>query len=326
MTPAQAARSDLRCSAYARASGLDPVGSAGTYHGYLLVEHPLPWPREFSDLETLDALRPALVEAARSGAPYRVQGLVAGRQGGGDQARLVHYRRPDGAFSGYVREEFEVPLADVGRLGHDLLAGEAAGWSGARLDGDGPGEAVRDFLVCTHGSRDVCCGKAGMPVYQALHDRHPDVRVWRTSHTGGHRYAPTAIAFPEGQFWAYLDGEMAAQVVDRSEPVASLAAHYRGASSLAGGALQAAEREAFARHGWEWLGWARDGRELEPADGSAPARVRIEYTAPDGRSGAYEATVSTARKVPVLDCGRPPEEATKTCDEYRVEAFDEVAA
>lgn len=56
------------------------------------------------------------------------------------------------------------------------------------------------WLVCTHGSRDRCCAKWGMPVFEALRARDPH-RVWQSSHLGGHRFAPTLVALPFGLMW-----------------------------------------------------------------------------------------------------------------------------
>lgn len=58
---------------------------------------------------------------------------------------------------------------------------------------------MRDILVCTHGSRDVCWGKFGYAIYKLLRARHAapnGLRVWRTSHIGGHRFASTLLDFP----------------------------------------------------------------------------------------------------------------------------------
>ena len=49
---------------------------------------------------------------------------------------------------------------------------------------------------------------------------NPDVRLWRTSHTGGHRFAPTAIALPSASLWAWADAALLAQVVDGKVPSA----------------------------------------------------------------------------------------------------------
>lgn len=52
-------------------------------------------------------------------------------------------------------------------------------------------------LVCTNGKRDVCCAVRGRPVAAAAATARPG-RVWECSHTGGHRFAPTAVLLPHG--------------------------------------------------------------------------------------------------------------------------------
>jgi len=52
------------------------------------------------------------------------------------------------------------------------------------------------FLVCTHGRRDPCCARLGVPIFTAL-DRVAE-SVWQCSHTGGHRFAPNVVALPWG--------------------------------------------------------------------------------------------------------------------------------
>ena len=68
------------------------------------------------------------------------------------------------------------------------------------------------FLVCTHGKRDRCCAKWGLPVYQALRARFGD-HVWQTSHLGGHRFAPTMLALPHGYCWGRIEAPEAGEVV-----------------------------------------------------------------------------------------------------------------
>lgn len=50
--------------------------------------------------------------------------------------------------------------------------------------------------VCTHGQRDRCCGVDGGRVFAAA--RRLSDGVWQTSHLGGHRFAPTLLALPQG--------------------------------------------------------------------------------------------------------------------------------
>lgn len=59
------------------------------------------------------------------------------------------------------------------------------------------------LFVCTHGKRDLCCAKWGLPVYRAMVEdgRVPTRQV---SHLGGHRFAATALVLPEGLLYGRL--------------------------------------------------------------------------------------------------------------------------
>ncbi|MBX3169734.1 MAG: hypothetical protein KF760_20190 [Candidatus Eremiobacteraeota bacterium] len=62
------------------------------------------------------------------------------------------------------------------------------------------------FLVCTHGSRDVCCGTLGPRLAQALRAAgHQE--VWEVSHIGGHRFAPTLWHLPSWRVYGRLSLE-----------------------------------------------------------------------------------------------------------------------
>lgn len=74
----------------------------------------------------------------------------------------------------------------------------------AELDLGGGAPVAGPLLwVCTHGSRDRCCGSKGGRVFTAL-DAHLGDAVWQTSHLGGHRFAPTLLALPHGISWGRL--------------------------------------------------------------------------------------------------------------------------
>lgn len=61
------------------------------------------------------------------------------------------------------------------------------------------------LLVCTHGSRDRCCGSQGVKLARLLRDTLPgEVEIWEVSHLGGHRFAPTLWALPWGRFFGRL--------------------------------------------------------------------------------------------------------------------------
>ncbi len=79
---------------------------------------------------------------------------------------------------------------------HDVdLAGALAG-------GDGPFRPLADpvLVVCTHGKRDRCCARYGVPLYDALRAAAPPGEVWQSTHVGGDRFAGNVVALPQGTF------------------------------------------------------------------------------------------------------------------------------
>jgi hypothetical protein len=69
------------------------------------------------------------------------------------------------------------------------------------------------FLVCTHGRRDACCARLGMPVFDALAQHVGSERLWQSSHLGGHRFAPNLLVLPHGIQLGRIPRERAAAVV-----------------------------------------------------------------------------------------------------------------
>jgi hypothetical protein len=296
----------VRCSAWARDAGLDPIGSAGCYSGYLLVEVPLPWPRDVGEIPEVAGLGGLL-----SGRGIRVQALVPKDS----RRRVIIHSLPqddpgggDG-FHRFTRREAEV-AGDLESTVADLL-GPGAGANAGTDTGTG---AARDLLVCTHGRRDICCGSLGTKLAASLAhgDLPAGVRLWRTSHTGGHRFAPTFVVLPEATCWAYADEELVDRILRRRGDAAEVADRYRGCAGLASPQLQALERDVLRRVGWPLLDSNRSGS--VSADGSARLVVRT----PDGNEEIWEGTVRAGREMPVPDCGRPIGEARKSETEWLV--------
>jgi hypothetical protein len=294
---------ELRCAAQTLERGIDPIGTATPYDAYVLVEVPLPWPAAIGDHPLLGTVATAI---SASGWKAQVLGLVPERDAP-DQHRVIAYRRPPGLFRRYLRSELVVAGAELGEATTELL--------GADLAADEPGiaqaiapigsdDAIRtDLLICTHGRRDRCCGSYGMNLFTAVGARHvrSGVRSWRVSHTGGHRFAPTAILLPEGHLWAWLDPELVDAVLHRRGDLDDVLEHYRGSSAIGSPPVQVAEREAFRREGWSWLDSLRSGSIVEHEGDRAD--VRIDLVRPDGSAGAFSATVDRVGTAPQPVCG-----------------------
>ncbi len=133
----------------------------------------------------------------------------------------------------------------------------------------------------------------------------------RTSHTGGHRFAATAVVLPEGTAWAWLDDDLLRAVLDRSGPVDAVLDRYRGSTALAHPALQVAEREVLREVGWPWLDAARDGT-------ATPAGEGIWAVALSSTAGAWTATVVSDGSMPQPVCGALPGPGGKADEQLRV--------
>lgn len=295
---------DLRCSPALRSLGADPIGSATAGTSFLLVDLPLPWQRDLDDDPRLDELRACLRELAAAGHRWRLQATVPD---GGGPRRVVAYERPSGLAAGFLRRELTAAPGDELQAAVALL--QEVGIQGVGGD-PSPGA---DLLVCTHGARDRCCGGSGTALWRALVDDPgslpPETRLGRTSHTGGHRYAPTAISLPSGTMWAWLDPALVQAVTHRTGSVDAVLGHYRGSCLLASAAEQVVEREAFRAVGWSWLDHRRSA--TTHADGGTTV-VEVRYEGPDGRTGRFVGRTEVVGSEPVPDCGAPLEQAAKS--------------
>jgi hypothetical protein len=302
---------ELRCSTQTSERGVDPTGTA-TYHDALVVvEVALPWPSSVTDLPVLADVV-AASEAA--GGEVSVYGVVP-EHDDPDRHRVVVYRRGEGGFRSFTRHEAMATTAELGATTAALL-------------GDHPpvpdDDVVADLLVCTHGRRDRCCGSFGTNLYTAIGAAHvrAGVRTWRVSHTGGHRFAPTAILLPQGTTWAWLDTDLVDRVLHRRGDLADLLPHYRGSCAIGAPPVQVAEREAFRLEGWSWLDTDRSGS-VVAQDGDR-FEVRLDVRRPDGSTGAYVATVDRVGTIPQPICGEPLDDVGngKTDSLWSVASFE----
>jgi len=305
----------LRCAPFRSALGVGSAGTAGAYDAFLCVDVPLPWERDISWSEPFRTLVGEGTTSVRApdGRTIRPQGLVPvpGTEG---RTRVVFHERPasgDGptVAGPYARREWQVGADEVVDLCRALLqADEAAVAAFAERRVGTPRDLV-EVLVCTHGRRDACCGSLGATLHDRLAARLADgpgdgcVRVHRTSHTGGHRFAPTVLTFPDGYAWAHLDEDRALALVRRSVEPSELAPHCRGSAALAGGPAQVADVAVLAELGWDWADAERTATVTAFDRASLATTVRVEGTLPDGTAVVRTAVVEVERHVPQITCG-----------------------
>lgn len=153
-------------------------------------------------------------------------------------------------------------------------------------------------LVCTHSKRDKCCAIKGRPLAAQLSEIFPAI-IWETSHTKGHRFAPSVLLMPWGYSFGRLNLEAAREMTKRALNGSYFypANRGRGLYSQRG---QVAELEVARRliEAGEEVGYA----DLRPADaGSGPVRVSHR----DGRHWEIELVQREYDGI-VASCGKEP--------------------
>lgn len=298
-----------RCAAHAERIGLDPGGSALHVDELLVVDVPLPWPKPVWAHEGFTAVPELVMEAGEQGRRVRVLAAVPLGDGVG---RVVTHRLMGDA--GFDRAEHHVDESAVADLVAVLLR-DGLDASGDTVVSRAP---VRELLLCTQGSHDICCGSKGMAMFTALAAANPDASVRRVSHTGGHRMAPTGVTLPDGRMWGMVDLDEMMAILDHEGRPAELAPRCRGWIGAAAGPAQMAERAVMAEiDDWAFDTTARTVRVLD--DGAADGGVSLVEVDADGTTWRVE--VETAREVPTIACGAPGGLPAKPGAEWRVRSI-----
>ena len=86
------------------------------------------------------------------------------------------------------------------------------------------------FLVCTHGKRDKCCAKFGIPIYKTISTLVGESSVWQCSHVGGDRFAANVVCFPDGIFYGHVTEETAKLIVKEYDEHRIVLTNFRGRS------------------------------------------------------------------------------------------------
>jgi hypothetical protein len=278
-----------RCAVHAERIDLDPGGSALWVDELIVVDVPLPWPKPVWAKHGFTAVPELVMAAADAGRRLRVLAAVPLDDG---ISRVVTHRLDDD--SAFARTEH--------RVAGDRVAGLLA-----RLLSDGlhaspatavSGVSVREFLLCTQGSHDMCCGSRGAALQSDLEERDPEMVIRRVSHTGGHRMAPTGVTFPDGRMWGLVDADEMAGIIDRSVAPSAVAHRCRGWIGAAMGPAQIAERAVFA----ELDSWSFDATPRTTTVVHEGERTTVDVATDHG---VWRVEVGPGRAVPTITCGEP---------------------
>ncbi len=308
------------CSVMSQALDEPAYGTASYARSWIAMGQPGPWGRDAAVQSHLDAelgrkLAGMLKEVDGRFVLVRSTGAHADDHHGRPRNVLVASCLPgrEWLLEGRLDDPQQVLSIDSEALRLGDEARVAASLSGLRR------REVPTLLVCTNGRRDVCCAVRGRPVAHAASTLRPG-QVWETSHTGGHRFAPTAVLLPSGLTLARLTIQDAVAALDAAAngtvPAALIGPrHDRGRSALEP-RHQAAESAARAHFGEERLGDLTVDLSTESA---LPSGSEVSVTHADGRSLRVRVDQLDRSPHRRVSCGKVPEPQ----EVYAVQVVDE---
>lgn len=163
---------------------------------------------------------------------------------------------------------------------------------------------IRDIFVCTHNERDQCCGSFGIKILKKLKTENLDqsIRIWQSSHMGGHRVGPTFMDMPSGRVWSYLKGDLVQEIIHQNKDHNKVLKNYRGTFGL-DRYSQIADKTIFEMKGWGWLETNRRSEIVSQSDNATD--VKIVYEAKN-ESGEFLATVIGVGQItlPATQCSK----------------------
>lgn len=280
-----------------------PIGSASGFNRAFLFEVPLPWSRVPLETPHIPA---AITEAIAQF--QNVQGKVSVYLLAPDPsymvegARLIDIQVIDGAIT---RQEIIATDGDLASVINSLATNQPLPIS-AFVD-ETP---WRDIAICTHGSRDACCATFGAPMYLKMHTAArslPHTRIWRCSHLGGHRFAPTMLDLPSGRSWGLVDDAAARGILLGDSDPATLLPHYRGWVGHGSPELQMLEAHLLEHVGWSWTEYRQHGEILERDREGRGVRVRITGTHPNHPTVCFEGVIEWGEEfMTIASCNATP--------------------
>ena len=239
----------LTCSAFSTASGEQLFGTAPIWERCICVEVPLPWNQNLflSNFFQDHLLTDYLTQCTQKIPGLRILGIVNNNEEPTRGIRVLAFDKSGGnpGKSSYLfpKDSFKETLSTLIREPDCSLLKPYAENS----------EGIRDYVVCTHGNRDVCCGFWGYQLYKELCDNYATekVRFWRASHIGGHKFAPTLLSLDDARYWGRVEARDFARIINREFDVEDINAMYRGKATCRSAQEQLIEKELLNRFGWD---------------------------------------------------------------------------
>ncbi len=184
------------CSLRSRKADEQAFGTASMGDAWLLLEYARPWGTKAFHESALPKTLKTYLAGVLNSVPRSRLLLIKQQTRKVKEPFTLFIVRSHESSSSILKYEF---LEYEHLLDLDLASALAGASPSGTTPWDGP-----LFLVCTHGKRDKCCAKFGIPIYKTIKTLVGESPVWQCSHVGGARFAANVVCFPDGIFYGHV--------------------------------------------------------------------------------------------------------------------------
>ncbi|MCE7737081.1 MAG: hypothetical protein GPJ54_19500 [Candidatus Heimdallarchaeota archaeon] len=294
------------CSVESQKSNLDPswIKIGDNLDFYLIFEFNQPWDKFVEKSNHFpEGLTEYLQKIKSEGKKFKYFCIKSGDKEikrGMSGTQVFFYKANRVGFASFERTELILPEDKFLEGIQSLVENQSHIYRKFEVKSD----KIRDIFVCTHNERDQCCGFFGVQISKKLKSNNFDqsVRIWQSSHMGGHKVGPTFMDMPSGRMWAYLEEDSVQEIINQNKDHNKFLKNYRGTYGL-DRYSQIADKAIFEMKGWDWFNTNK--RSEIVSQGEKVTKVKIVYEAKT-ESGEYLATVIDIGKItlPATQCSK----------------------
>lgn len=278
---------DFNCAYSTRLSNENIICSVPKLDAQIAIELEEPWASIPMKSEKFpSALQTLLPAIAKTKLEFGLNYFAKNEYSIKDHTRIFIFKRKESEFINFHKLELLVPNNDLQNLESLLIeyfSFRKNSFQNWEIKTNGK---INEIFVCVHGERDQCCGKYGLQLYQEFynqinHKNNSQFRVWKSSHIGGHRYAPTFYEAPTMRWYGLFHLKDIPSFLNRDEAQFNVTNNYRGMSGIINKYALLAENELFKKYSWSWLKAEQKNYEVTNMDGKESANVDFYFKLPD---------------------------------------------
>jgi hypothetical protein len=273
----------LSCSNSTKLSNENIICSVSKLEAQIAIELEEPW--EVIPLKSIyfpQALQNLVPQLAKLKFEFSVNYFAKNDYSIKDHTRIFIFRRNGGEFDDFHKLELLVPNNEFQNIISNFVEYFTSLNNPFQNLEIKTHKNVNEIFVCIHGARDQCCGKYGLQLYKEFQNQvnqngNSQFRIWKSSHIGGHRYAPTFYEAPSMRWYGLFQIKDIPNFLNREEANFNVINNYRGMSGILNKFALLIENELFKKYSWNWLKAENKNYEVTQINGKDSAIVNFYF-------------------------------------------------